>query len=715
MSDNEDNSTLSANRKVFLERIYDLIDNGIGVIPVRPRSKAPIEKAWASKPIMTVREAKRAFSHDENVGVRLGRFSQLKRGYLHGIDVDIRNRDYEDEACTALTSIIGSYKHFNRVRSGSGGSSFHIYFLSDEPFDKKLLLRSEGTFEGPDGQVQNWQVELGGSGQQFVYVGSTHPSGGTYSWINEPRDINDLIFVPSQDVAKWIPEGLRQTNKRADGEYDLVNSIPGDFTIEQVNGTIEILISDPLSRNLWCNTYHGWLKAGMALHHQFQGSGEGLERWHDMAAQGDCYDAGEIDAKWGGFGRGTGRFTKFRTLVRAANKIRAARIEEMEDPPTDEDLVWLSSLERTDANVIKSTIGNVRKILAHDTRLRGVIAENEFTHEVVQMKDMPRLAHDTHPIPLAARDRVNGALWTDFHDACVRAFIAAPGRATSGSEPNGYGIKIAGVPLSDAVLHAARGNRFHPVKQYLRGLQWDGRKRMNRIFVEHLGCPDTPYHRAVGRIMLLAAVTRVFEPGHKYDYAVILEGIEGKGKSTFIKTLAVNWFGELAGSFHDRKSMVEQMQGCWIMELPELSSLQRSETTDVKQFMSAESDKVRLSYARRAENFLRQCIFIGSTNDSRYLQSETGNRRFHPVLCTVSAIDIESFREEVNQYWAEAYSTYLNMRDEQPEGDLPLYLTGEAAQEEALAMQSSRKTASTAEIYAGQIQEFLDTPLRSEL
>ena len=448
----------------------------------------------------------------------------------------------------------------------------------------------------------------------------------------------------------------------------------------------------------------------MAFHHQFQGSGEGLERWHDMAARGDCYDADEIDAKWKGFGHGTGRWTKFRTLYRAANKIRVARIEEMEDPPIDEEQVWVTSLERTDANIVKSTIGNVRMILAHDTRLRGVIAENEFTHEVVQMKDVPQLAHDTHPISLAARDRVNGALWTDLHDACVRAFLAAPGRATSDSEPKGYGIKMAGVPLSDAVLHAARGNRFHPVQQYLKSLHWDGRKRINQIFVKHLGCPDTPYHRAVGRNMLLAAVTRVFEPGHKYDFAVILEGIEGKGKSTFIKTLAVDWFGELTGNFHDRKSMVEQMQGCWILEFPELSSMQKSETTDVKQFMSAESDKVRLSYARRAENFRRQCIFIGSTNDSRYLQSETGNRRFHPVLCAVSEIDIEIFRKEIDQYWAEAYSTYLDMRDEQPEGDLPLYLTGEAAQEEALAKQASRKTASTAEIYAGKIQEFLDTP-----
>ena len=577
MSDNEDNSTPITNRKVFLERIYDLIDNGVGVIPIHPRSKLPIQKAWNSKPIMTVKEARQAFSRNENVGVRLGRSSWLKRGYLHGIDVDIRNRDYEDEACAALTSIIGNYERFHRVRSGSGGPNFHIYFLSEEPFDTtKQLLGSEGTFRGPDGkQVQNWQVDLGGDGRQFVYVGSTHPSGGTYSWINEPRDINDLIFVPSQEVASWLPEGSHQTNKREDGEYDLVNSIPGDFTIEQINGTIDILISDPLSRNYWCNTYNGWLKSGMAFHHQFQGSSEGLERWHGMAVQGDCYDADEIDAKWKGFGRGTGRWTKFRTLYRAAKKIRVARIEEMEDAPIDEAQVWVTSLERTDANVVKSTVGNVRKILAHDTRLRGVIAENEFTHEIVQMKDMPRLAHDTHPIPLAARDRVNGALWTDLHDACVRAFIAAPGRATSDSEPNGYGIKMAGVPLSDAVLHAARGNRFHPVQQYLKSLQWDGRKRINRIFVEHLGCPDTPYHRAVGRIMLLAAVTRVFEPGHKYDYAVILEGIEGKGKSTFIKTLAVDWFGELTGNFHDRKSMVEQMQGCWILEFPELSSMQK--------------------------------------------------------------------------------------------------------------------------------------------
>lgn len=104
-----------------------------------------------------------------------------------------------------------------------------------------------------------------------------------------------------------------------------------------------------------------------------------------------------------------------------------------------------------------------------------------------------------------------------------------------------------------------------------------------------------PYHREVALLFLLGAVTRVFEPGHKFDFVPILEGIQGVRKSTFIRMLAKHWFAELEGDFHDAKGMVERMQGAWIMELAELAGFSKAEVTSIKGFISRQTDVVRMA------------------------------------------------------------------------------------------------------------------------
>jgi hypothetical protein len=210
---------------------------------------------------------------------------------------------------------------------------------------------------------------------------------------------------------------------------------------------------------------------------------------------------------------------------------------------------------------------------------------------------------------------------------------------------------------------------------------------------------------------LLGAVTRAFEPGHKFDFVCILEGKQGKGKSTFIKILGRNWFTELHGDFSDRQNMIEKMQGAWILELPELSSFTKTEVDEVKAFISATEDKDRLAYDRRAKAYERQSIFLGSTNNSAYLRDETGNRRFWPILCTVPQINTDKFALEVDQVWAEIVTIYRTMRADQPFGTLPLYLQGPALGL-AIEMQESRRIESADEILAGKITAWLNDAVK---
>ncbi len=378
--------------------------------------------------------------------------------------------------------------------------------------------------------------------------------------------------------------------------------------------------------------------------------------------------------------------------------------EETKTEKIKADSKWHLLLDITAEGFLKSTVTNSATILTHDPRLVGICEMNQFTREIVTRKPLrSKLA----VIPKwQVQDKTNGDLWEDGHDHAVRLLLEAP----AGKKKPGYGMKISDRDLRGAVWSAAERTPFHPVRDYLLGLKWDRRQRLDTLFHRFLGVEDNAYTRGVSRLTLLGAVTRVMEPGHKFDFVPILEGTQGKRKSTFINILARHWFAEMEGHFADRKRLVETMQGAWILELPELQGFTRTEVQEIKAFVSATKDKVRLSYARRAMEFPRQCIFIGSTNETEYLKDSTGNRRFWPVLCTVAEIDTDGLAREVDQLWAEAVSVYHDMRAAQPEGVLPLFLSNAEARAEAVRVQESRRIETPEDALAGVIQHWLDTP-----
>jgi predicted P-loop ATPase len=204
-----------------------------------------------------------------------------------------------------------------------------------------------------------------------------------------------------------------------------------------------------------------------------------------------------------------------------------------------------------------------------------------------------------------------------------------------------------------AVETVARDATFHPVREYLGGLAWDGTPRLDHWIDTYLGAKATPYTCAIGPRWMISAVARVCRPGSQADCALILEGPQGIKKSTALATLAGDWFTDGLSELGSKDAAMET-RGVWIVELAELDSLSRAETSTVKAFISRRHDRFRPPYGKRIVDLPRQCVFAGTVNpEGGYLKDATGARRFWPVSC--GNIDIEGLQRNRDQLWAEAH------------------------------------------------------------
>jgi len=732
----------------LLETIKPFVDGGFAIHWLHPRDKRPIGDNWQERPVASFDSLKRRFQADNNVGVRLGEFSRVAGGYLHVLDLDIRKPEQAAAAWKTLRCLLPDVRFdaLPSVISGSGGESRHIYFVTDRPFRSKKLARSEGwsmVFDpkkGREVRKHDWEIELFGAPKQVAMPPSIHPdTGKPYRW-ERPFDFDAIEFG---DVPEIPADALDAAGAATDPDDDFeANDNRLELTEDEARDILALLPLD-----YWCEDRDGWREVGMALKHEFGDAGYDL--WEEFSKQSTKFDGKDQRAVWKSFKGKTKRPIRMATLKAAANDVKRASLadefDDLEDDdidaghddfddiaaessandndwdggPDDDDgvLPWKSLIDYTEDGGYRPTLHNLRLIVENDIRTRGVPAFNEFKQEVVQygkpgIKDPKRKGQAKPFCQLKGPswnlyDPINGDFWTEDKDNAIRAVIEAP--KTQG----GYGFKVPDRDLRAAIDIVGRLNGFHPVRSYLSELTWDGKPRVERLFIDYLGAPDDAYTRSVARVMMTAGVARVMEPGCKFDFAVILQGLQGKRKSTFIQVLAKNWFAELEGDFEDARAMVEAMQGAWILEMPELGGFVRADVRHIKAFVSRRSDKVRLAYAKRAQEYHRQCIFIGSTNDDKFLKDDTGNRRFWPIRCTVDSIDTDLLGEEVDQLWAEALVLYKQMRKAKPHGMLPLYLTDEDAQGIAARLQESARVESADDALAGEIAAWLEKPIIS--
>lgn len=220
------------------------------------------------------------------------------------------------------------------------------------------------------------------------------------------------------------------------------------------------------------------------------------------------------------------------------------------------------------------------------------------------------------------------------------------------------GVEVKKELLLEAIRVVARENAFHPVREYLAALVWDGTPRIATWLETYCAVkPTSPEHadlvRAIASKWLISCVARAMAPGCKVDTMLILEGRQGIGKSTALQALAgAEFFCDALLDFGN-KDACQTIQGVWIYELSELDVLLRSETSKSKAFLSRSVDRFRVPYGRSPESIPRSVVFCGTVNHGGYLKDRTGNRRFWMVRCE-DPIDVEGIRGVRDQLWAEA-------------------------------------------------------------
>lgn len=226
-------------------------------------------------------------------------------------------------------------------------------------------------------------------------------------------------------------------------------------------------------------------------------------------------------------------------------------------------------------------------------------------------------------------------------------------------------VETCGLPLISqgnvdrAVDVVAKAYTYHPIRDYLAPLRHDGEARLDDWLVRLAGAADTPYVRAVGRKWLIAMVARVMRPGCKHDHVPVLVGPQGAGKSRLCRALAgAAYFSDTLPSITgERRDAMLHLQGKWMVELAELAPSRKSESEDLKAFLSGQDDTARAPYGKRDCKRPRQCVLVGTTNDHEFLRDATGGRRFWPVTVG-KVIDVEGLEEERDQLFAEALAAF---------------------------------------------------------
>ena len=299
-------------------------------------------------------------------------------------------------------------------------------------------------------------------------------------------------------------------------------------------------------------------------------------------------------------------------------------------------------LETTDKGVVKGTITNAEIVMSYDPLLRNSIRFKELTQSVYIVKDL-------------GWDRKDGNALTDndlnnIHLYCART----------------YGLTQLKV-IEEALHIVANRNAYHPIRDFLNSLKWDGKPRVQYALHHFLGADTSDYTYQVMKFFMLGAISRVFQPGTKFDYIICIVGDQGAGKSSFFRSLAVQdeWFTDDLKDLESNR-VYEKLQGHWIIELSEMLATNNAKSNEaIKSFLSRQTENYRTPYERYPRDRPRQCVFAGTINKLNFLPTDrTGNRRFLPIRCIESDAEVfildneKESREYIRQMWAEVMEEY---------------------------------------------------------
>lgn len=296
---------------------------------------------------------------------------------------------------------------------------------------------------------------------------------------------------------------------------------------------------------------------------------------------------------------------------------------------------WKHSLTFDQHGQMTKEPGNLELILTNDAVWDGCLAFDEFKGQKLWMKQPPEI--DGMLMPAIGQV-------LDHHVVYVQQYF---------KKHNGVSFGVESI--RSAVDTACFANPFHPVRDYLDSLVWDGQPRVCRWLATYMGAKDDDYTRMVSPWWFLAPIARVFAPGCKVDTVPIFEGDQGVGKSSAVRVLADPWSCDTPIVIGDKDAYLT-MRGRWFIELAELESLDKAAAAKAKAFFTSPTDTYRAPYGREIIEVPRQCVFVGTVNHGEYLRDDSGGRRFLPVR--TGKINLDLLTKHKDQLWAEAVTMY---------------------------------------------------------
>jgi predicted P-loop ATPase len=577
---------------------------------------------------------------DANIGIATGKASGI-----FVVDVDPRNGG--EYSYDELAEQIGGFPDTPRVQTGGGG--WHDYFAWPEGLDavKPRPL-------GPG-------IDLKGNGGYVVAPPSTHQSGRRYDWEASAR-IDEMPLAP-------VPRALlERLTLRA------VATSHGHSSSSDVETTASLI-------------GRAFAHAGMLGRPLGQGRVSVVCPWtheHTTGEPGDssaCIFAPRAGATMGGFlclhshcQHRTWKDVFDALPAEAVQRARAemplaprARTSKPAPSHHDADGVveggaadWQDQLIRSKEGMVVPCLVNAALILRETDEWRSVLAFDEFREILVKRAPPPWTSDASTPADLAGD-------WSDTDTARLCMWLHRT-----------WGIRVGVEVAIQAAQVAAESRPFHPVREYLRSLIWDGTPRLGSWLSTYLGAPQTDYTDDAGRAFLVAAVARVMRPGCKVDTMLVLEGSQGAGKSTAVAELFGHAFVNDSTIDLQSKDRFTALRGKWALEFAELDALGKADIDRVKAFLSSSRDTYRPPYGRTDKTVPRQCVFVGTTNREDYLRDETGGRRFLPVR--VGRIALAQLRADRDQLWAEAVHAFDQGAEWWVSADVAhLYATEQAA------------------------------------
>ena len=480
-------------------------------------------------------------------------------------------------------------------------------------------------------------------------------------WLN-PDEILERYPFGWQDVSYW-PESSRaraKLNKALSKQEDpltkkgIIGAFCRTYSITEAIGEFLEDVYIPGADNTRYTYAEGSTTGGVVIyddkfsysHHGTDPASNTLCNAFDLVR---IHKFGELDEDSTAIGSKLPSFKKMEEFAAADPKVKMQiGKEKLESAKEEFDIVenednknWITELDFNEKGTLKNTPNNFVLILNNDENLKGKMAINEFSNRICVLGQLPwRKENDLSD-------------WSDEDDSSLRIYISKIWEIQSKQN------------CEDALKQTVKTNSYHPVRDYLNSLLWDGVSRIDTLLVDYMGAEDNEYTRFVTRKWLCGAVARIFVPGIKFDYMLVLTGAQGIYKSTFFNYLSKGWFTDSIQDVEGNQA-IEKLMNSWIIEFGELQAFSKAESNAIKRFITSQEDRTRLAYAKRTSYLKRQCVFAGTTNKSEFLKDDTGDRRYWPVNVKAEGRtkDVrEDLPKEVDQIWAEAIHFWKDLKE----------------------------------------------------